>query len=105
MKERRKLERFILRIPARIEAVISINTRRTLDLLTSNVSAGGAFFPGGEGLPEGTAVKVDLKLPVERFRALVDCNEVSVKLNGTILRCGSAGMAVGFDTNYHFVPS
>lgn len=105
MKERRKLKRFIFEVPAKIEVVTSPQGRRMLELLSSNICSGGAFFPTTEALPEGTELKIDFKLPLDRLRDLVDCSRVNVKVHGTVVRSESTGMAVSFSSNYQILPN
>ena len=57
MKERRKYERFALSLPIEVE-VLGSNKQQLLNLLTKDVSAGGAFFYVGESVSEGVQVKV-----------------------------------------------
>ena len=105
MKERRKLKRFTFEVPAKIEVVKSAQRRRLLELLSSNICSGGAFFPTTQALPEGTEVKIDFRLPLERLKDLVDCSRVDVKVHGTVVRSESTGMAVSFSPNYQILPA
>jgi hypothetical protein len=104
MRERRELERFILEVPARVEVKAEAKAKPPLDLRTSNICSGGAFFPTAEALPKGTDVSIDLDLPLDRLADLVSCKQVHVKVNGTVIRSGAAGMAVSFDPHYQIVP-
>jgi hypothetical protein len=104
MKEKRRLERFSFEVPAKIEAFLSDDSKETLDLPTSNICAGGAYFHTAKVLPEGTRVKMDLALPLDRLKELVSYSRVQVKVNGTVLRSGSTGMAIGFDEDYRIMP-
>ena len=105
MEEKRRLERFGLRIPASIEAVYSPREKESLNLLTSNVCSGGAYFDTSVTLPEGTEVKIDLILPLERLKSLIEENtQVRIKVRGKVLRSGTTGMAVTFDEDYEISP-
>jgi hypothetical protein len=104
MKERRKLERFDFEVPARIEGNISGQGREVCDLSTSNICAGGAFFRTTDPLPAGTKVKMNLVLPLDRIQELVGHDRVNVRVEGTVLRSGSAGMAVSFSEDYQILP-
>jgi hypothetical protein len=104
MKEQRKLERFDFEVPARIEASVPVEGREVCDLSTSNISAGGAFFRTTDTLPQGTKVKVNLVLPLDRIQELVGHSRVNVRVEGTVLRSGSAGMAVSFSEDYQILP-
>ncbi|MBW2171546.1 MAG: PilZ domain-containing protein [Deltaproteobacteria bacterium] len=104
MKERRKLERFDFEVPAQVEGVISDEEGRMCDLSTTNICAGGAFFRTADPLPEGTKVKMQLVLPLDRIKELVGHDRVNVRVEGTVIRCGSTGMAVCFNEDYQIFP-
>jgi hypothetical protein len=108
IKNRRGLERFDLNLPARIELVASREEKeedRILNLLTSDVCSGGAFFHTARPLPEGTEVKIDLVLPLDLLRKLQDdCDQAVVKVTGRVLRCETGGMAICFNKDYRIHP-
>ena len=105
MEERRRLERFGLRIPASLEVVHSPEEREMLNLLTTNICSGGAFFHTSLALPEGTEVKIDLILPLDRLRTLtMEYHRAHIELRGKVLRSGITGMAVTFDPEYVIHP-
>ena len=104
-KERRRLGRFRLEIPAKIDVLDSGLEREGHDLKTSNISSGGAFFHTKEPLPEGTEVKIDLILPLEKLKQLKnDHKQAYIKVSGKVLRSESKGMAISFDQNYVIRP-
>ena len=104
-KERRRLGRFRLEIPAKVEVLSSELEREGRDLKTSNISSGGAFFHTKEPLPEGTEVKIDLILPLEKLKQLKnDHKQAYIKVSGKVLRSESKGMAISFDQNYVIRP-
>ena len=105
MKEKRKLTRFTLEVPAKIQVVDSADRSETLDLRSSNICAGGAFFPTKQALPRGTDVKLALRLPLDRLKDLVDFKRVRVEVDGTVVRSESKGMAISFSRHYQIVPS
>lgn len=103
MKERRKLDRFDLRVPAKIEAVGEDHHQQEVPwLLTKNISAEGAFFDTTNPLPKGTQVEIDLVLE-RRVRDLPDIQS-HIKLSGAVLRSESTGMAILFDRDYKIMP-
>ena len=55
--ERRRLERFDLQVPAKIEVLTSPDPASILELLTKDICAGGAYFPTKTALASGTKVK------------------------------------------------
>ena len=101
MKERRKLERFDLRVPAKIAVVGHDQGREALNLMTENICAGGAFFYTPDPLPKGTQVKIDLILDRELRGG--ESRMAQIKLNGAVLRSDATGMAICFDKSYNII--
>ena len=62
--------RFELEIPGTIELLTQGKERGILNLLTSNICSGGAYFHTTKPIPEGTQVKIDLVLPLDRLKRL-----------------------------------
>jgi hypothetical protein len=91
MKESRKHERFSLKLPALIFALEPGNP--TLELMTENISAGGAFFPTSKPLPEGLPVLVELTVKRESGKG----GSSKVRARSTVLRSRPNGMAVRFE--------
>jgi hypothetical protein len=104
MEERRKLKRFCFEVPARIKVAGSAEAQDMLDLATSNICSGGAFFRTMQTFPEGTKVMVDLILHLDRLKELTGHTRSIVRLNGTIARSGSTGMAIRFDEDCEMMP-
>ena len=103
-KEKRKLERFDLQLPAKIEPV-NREGEEILDLMTSDISSGGAFFHTDQPLPEGTDVKIDLVLPMDELKKLQDeYHQVNIEIKGTVLRSDPGGMAIYFNKDYSIHP-
>ena len=103
-REKRTLERFDLRLPSKIEAVTE-EREEILDLMTSDISSGGAFFHTEQPLPEGTEVKLDLVLPIDKLKKLKDeYKQVYIKITGTVLRSEPGGMAIYFNDDYSIHP-
>ena len=70
--ERRGLERVDLKIPAKVQAVSAEPVPEMQDLHPSNICSGGAFFRTTQPLPEGTEVKIDLTLNLDKLKELKD---------------------------------
>ncbi len=102
--ERRRLERFDLQVPAKIEVLTSPDPASILELLTKDICARGAYFPTKTALASGTKVKLDILLPVRSVSTLSDNTRGLIKVNGTVIRSGPAGMAIGFDGGYLITP-
>jgi len=104
MRENRKMERFGLELPAKLVTMQpNSEEREVIDLLTGNVSAGGAFFHTDKPLPAGTQVKIDLILPLDRLRKIRG-TKACLKIDGKVLRSDEKGMAVCFNKRYKILP-
>ena len=95
MRERRKYERFALRLPARIEDLTS-DRSQVLNLTTSVISAAGGFFRTKESISEGTNVRVRLTIVSKRLRELTDTKGL-IEVEGKVVRTSSTGIAICFD--------
>ena len=106
MTDKRTLERFDLELPATIELLTSDQEKSLVNLLTTNISSGGAYFHTPQPLPEGTQVKIDLVLPIDKLRKLKDEHKQAyIKVTGTVLRSESEGMAICFEEDYQITGS
>jgi hypothetical protein len=106
MVEKRRLERFDLVLPAAIEFINEHREERMINLLTTNICSGGAYFHTNQPLPEGTQVKIDLVLPLDKLRKLKkEHKKAFIKVTGKVLRTESEGMAVCFDEHYEITGS
>ena len=88
---RRRLERFDLRVPAKVEAIG--RSKEIQHLMTRNVSADGAFLESIRPFFQNTSVRTVLKLP----------NGAEIKVDGLVLRSEPTGMAIRFDEGYKIV--
>ncbi len=98
--EQRQMERFSLELPSQI---LLDDGEDTLELETENVCAGGAFFKTDQILPEGTEVKLELVIPLDRLKML-EGRQTLVRLTGKVIRTESGGMAIQFGKQYRMVP-
>jgi hypothetical protein len=108
-KDKRDLERFSLEIQARIKALDSRKDEQGIDIKTSNISSGGAFFHTPEPLTEGSDVMVELILPIEKLIKYLDNLErdyrkTLIELKGRVLRSEPEGMVIRFDKGYKIKP-
>jgi len=99
--ERRKLERFELEIPATVEVISDLaqEERRRLNLLTSDICSGGAYFHTDQPLAEGTEVNIDLVLSIESLKKLSG-KQAYIKVSGKVIRSETRGMAICFSPSY-----
>ena len=101
IKDRRKHERFPLALQAMIELVNS-GVKRVFDLLSRDVSAGGAFFHAREFTLEGTEVRLDLAVPNERLKELTGAQTL-IRVQGKVVRSDRTGVEISFDRKYQIL--
>ncbi|MDY6955197.1 MAG: hypothetical protein SWE60_27155, partial [Thermodesulfobacteriota bacterium] len=73
-----------------------------LHALTSNVSAGGAFFHLNRPFSKGVQLKVNMIISSQRLRNLTGAEGLA-KLEGTVVRRALGGMAICFDEKYEIM--
>ena len=106
MIEKRRLERFDLHIPATIEFLNLDHKEKIHNFLTTNICSGGAYFHTTQPLPQGTQVKIDLVLPLDKLRKLKkEHKQAYIKVTGKVLRSESEGMDICFDEDYQIIGS
>jgi hypothetical protein len=94
MEERRRVERFQLRLPVRMEVTIS-GTKRIFDLETKDISAAGVLIDTSERFSEGTPVKLNMTLSSNRIQELTGSQSL-IKVKGRVVRSAPTGLAVSF---------
>ena len=72
-------------------------------LNTSNISAGGAFFHTERPLSEGTRLRLNLILVIEKLKKLTG-SQCQINVNGTVVRFEEKGMAIRFQLDYEMMP-
>ena len=104
MEDKRAYERFDLKVPARL-GVLGSNYGEAdeVSLTTVNICAGGAFFITEAPLPQGTRVKMDFVLSIDKLKELLD-SHCRIKVQGEVIRTDESGIAVRFDEEYEIVP-
>ena len=85
-----------------VETVGTGQEEETFDLLSRDVSAGGAFFPTDKTIPKDTKVKLKLTLSSETVKELTGTQGL-LEIGGTVVRTGPNGVAVCFDDNYDLI--
>ena len=95
----RKIQRFSIALPARVESNNGSSTKDGLDLFCRDVSAGGAFFLTSQPLDVGTHVVVRMLLEPVNLRQSLR-KKAQVTICGEVLRTDETGMAVRFDRRY-----
>jgi len=96
---RRKMERFDLELPAYLRIVDKDIKQESLKFITSNICSGGAFFRTEKPLSVGTDVKIDIILPLNKFKN-GRSKTSHIDVSGSVIRTDQQGMAICFDKNY-----
>ena len=99
MKERREFQRFDLELPARVEVERPGQRTEPFSLKTSNISAGGAFFPTAKPFSEGTKLQLNIILAIEKLKKLTG-SQCHIKVKGTVVRSEEHGLAIRFQRDY-----
>lgn len=98
MLERRRVERFKMRVPAKIADAGKRRANEALNLMTRDICAGGAFFHTDRSLPEGAKVRIELVLPLGGLRKLIpEYDHVNIRVTGKVVRREPEGMAISFN--------
>jgi hypothetical protein len=101
--ERRKMERFSLKLPATLTLHSGERKQRYLELMTSNICSGGAFFTIEKPLSVGTQVKIDIILILNKFKN-GNFKRSLINVSGSVIRTEKKGMAICFDKKYRLSP-
>ena len=101
MSERRQHERFDLLLRTTIEVPES-SKKNLSNVLSSNISAGGAYFHTTHPLPEGKRVELKIYVTSERLQNLTGAHML-IKVGGKVVRSSSTGMAICFARDYEMV--
>jgi len=100
MNEKRKYERFDLRLPATIEAgdgSVPIQTH------TRDISAGGACFEPSEAMGSGVRLNIEIVITNEAL-ARITGSQPKIKIKGSVVRSDQKGVAVSFEGNEKIIP-
>ncbi len=103
VENKRTMERFDLNLPAYLTRSSQQGSEETIELETSDICAGGAFFRTDKPLPIGTEVDVDVVLPLDELKKLRG-DKVLIKVSGSVVRIDDEGIAVSFDKKYSLSP-
>ena len=102
--EKRREERFTLRLFSRVEPVqVGEKESALLELLTRDICSGGAYFQTETPLALGTQVKIDIVLPLKKIRK-IEGKQARIQACGSVIRSTEGGMAIRFDRNCIITP-
>ncbi|CAN2039152.1 PilZ domain-containing protein [Candidatus Magnetomoraceae bacterium gMMP-15] len=102
-KNKRKLERFTLKLPIQLVVNNNENDKQLLEVVTKDICAGGAFFNMNTPLPVGTEISVNLELPLDDLKK-IEGQKVRINIAGSVIRIENNGIAVNFDKGYKISP-
>ena len=100
--EKRTLERFSLQLLASVSIFAEDRDQEAIDLLTRNISSGGAFFETAHRLSVGSRVKIEIILPLWEIKS-IEGDKALIKVTGSIIRTDEKGMAMCFDKGYQIL--
>jgi c-di-GMP-binding flagellar brake protein YcgR len=98
--DKRQSKRITASVPARIELIDAQQEQEPIDLLTTDLSAGGVFFHSVNPLSKGAKVKIEIVLPVHKMNISGGTGPYLIKAKGSVLRSQKDGMAIIFDEDY-----
>jgi hypothetical protein len=101
--DRRKMERFDLELPAKLTWTKTDNEHESIELMTNNICSDSAFFKTNNPFAVGTAVKLDVILPLNNFKN-VKYKKSHIHLSGSVIRTDHQGMAIRLSKKYKMIP-
>ena len=96
------MERFSLELKARVSLKNNDRDRKWVNVLTSNICAGGTFLRTRQPFPVGTRVNLEVVLPLRKKKSSL--KDSLIKISGMVIRTEEAGMALRFDDEYQILP-
>jgi hypothetical protein len=101
MIEQRRMDRYEVMLPIRINCLKGGDNLLQKTLKTVNICFGGAFLYTEDPLPLKTKVLASVILP---FPSELDGHRNSVEVIGTVMRIEDGGMEIVFDKKYKIMP-
>ena len=101
--EKRKMDRFDLELPAWLYMTDEGGKQKTLEAMTTNICAGGAFFKTNKSISTGTDVQMGMVLHLDRLNKY-GATTSRISVSGSVIRTEEQGIAVRFDDNYNISP-
>ena len=102
ISERRKMERFSLELPTSLLATSQSEKSEPIELLTSNVCAGGAFYNTEKPLPSGIELRINIIIPLDKLKN-IEGKRSRIEVLGSVIRTDQQGMAICFDKKYRIL--
>ena len=104
MREKRKVERFDLKIKTILNVQDVTIVDKQLMCLSRNISCAGVFLDTENPLPLGTKVDLNLMLNQHAFGSKTEEDKINIITSGKVVRTNGHGMAVEFDELYKITP-
>ena len=104
INEKREMERFLLELPVIITWTCKDKKSNSIEQMTSDISACGAFFKTQKSLLIGTNVKIIIMLSLDKFHNL-ESKASYISVSGSVTRTDQQGMAICFDKKFRISPS
>lgn len=101
--DKRNMERYDLNLPLEFTSGIEESKHPSSSPMTKNICAGGAFIETDALLLPGSKVKMEITLPLDKFKAL-HAQRTLITVAGEVVRCDKSGMALSFDEHYQYTP-
>ncbi len=92
------MERFELQLPTRLSKMDEPEIE-PMELVTTDICAGGAFFHTEQPLSIGTEVELEMVLSLTELKK-IEGNKALIRVKGTVVRDEEHGMAVCFDQKH-----
>jgi hypothetical protein len=100
---RRKMERFDLKLPTTLFWTGEGKKQESIELTTQNICAGGTYLMTNSPLPKGTKVKMGVTLQLDKSSEPKRRLSI-IDVSGHVLRTDHHGMAICFDREYKILP-
>ena len=100
MLEKRKFERFDLRIETILNFQDGVFKNKQRTFISRDISCSGAFLNTNDPLPVGTRLDLVLLLSQDKFGTKRKDERVKIMTMGMVVRTNELGMAIEFDKLY-----
>jgi hypothetical protein len=97
------MERFSLELPASFFVTDDTLEQKPIELITSNICSGGAYFVTSTPFKIGTDVKINITLSLDKIKKLGGKSS-RIDVSGSVIRSDEKGMAVRFDNRFSISP-
>ncbi|MBE0584942.1 MAG: PilZ domain-containing protein [Desulfofustis sp.] len=113
--DQRLHERFTMHLPVRVALINSAGVESFGELITANISSGGAFISTDQPLPIASRLAMEFLISfidLKKLRFILSLDSLRrcagkpawVKATGVVIRHEEDGMAVIFDDDYQLSP-